>query len=321
MRTKLLLILILLTACSEVVKPCNICGGGTGDIVVLALDGRALVNLGLSYDSYLGSWDQNGVWRESTYKKDQARFSLAFAYRLSKHLQFGVSLPYVMNFHNVPGLKQNGAGIGDIYVAGRYEFFHEFQVKKKNNKSRVDNVLPYLAVTFGITVPTGKSDENAQSEADVTGKGYYMSSLGISVTKSLIKNRLQVSTDFSWQHCFKKTYEKYFGEQTPEYTKDPGDKFNYSLSFNYIFNNWHAVSLSTSGFSQTAYHINSTIGQNSNEHNLNFIFAYTYYPIVPLRITPSVKWTIPGDNFGKNASASTTFNLNVTYYFADYNIK
>jgi hypothetical protein len=54
---------------------------------------------------------------------------------------------------------------------------------------------------------------------------------------------------------------------------------------------------------------------------LNFVLGYTYYPIVPLRITPSVKWTIPGDNFGKNASASTTFNLNVTYYFADYNIK
>jgi hypothetical protein len=123
MKPRILLVLIFFLTAAGAAKPCNICGGGTGDIVVLALDGRALVNLGLSYDSYLGSWDQNGVWRESAYKKDQARFSLAFAYRLNRHLQFGVSVPYVTNFHNVPGLKQRGSDIGDIYIAGRYEFF------------------------------------------------------------------------------------------------------------------------------------------------------------------------------------------------------
>ena len=314
-----LIILLLLTGDS---KPCNICGGGTGDIVVLALDGRALINLGLSYDSYLGVWDYKGVWRETPYKKDQARFSLGFAYRLNKHLQFGLSLPYIYNNHDVPGLPTSGTGLGDISLSGRYEFFHEYQLVRRNNKTVVDSKLPYLALTFGITLPTGKSDEDAKNEVDVTGKGYFMSSLGISVTKSIIKNHLQISSDFSWQHGFKKTYEKYFGEElSGPFTKSPGDKFNYSVSLNYIFNNWHAVTLTASGFSQTSYYVNDRIGDDSNERNLSFIAAYTFYPSVPFRITPSIKWTIPNNNMGKNATGSTTFLVNFTYYFEDYNIK
>ncbi len=322
MKIKIFTFCLLLPLLTSVSKPCNICGGGTGDIVVLALDGRALVNLGLSYDSYLGVWDSKGVWRETPYKKDQARFSLGFAYRFNKHLQFGVSVPYVYNKHNVPGLPENGSGLGDISLSGRYEFFHEYQLVRRNNKTIVDSKLPYLALTFGFTLPTGKSDEDAKNEVDVTGKGYFMSSLGISVTKSIIKNHLQVSTDFSWQHGFKKSYEKYFGETLGSpFTKSPGDKFNYSMSVNYIFNNWHAITLTASGFSQSSYYVNNNIGFDSDERNLTFIAAYTFYPSVPFRITPSVKWTIPSDNMGKNATGSTTFGVNFTYYFEDYNIK
>ena len=322
MKIKIFFALLTLLLLAGDLKPCNICGGGTGDIVVLALDGRALINLGLSYDSYLGVWDYKGVWRETPYKKDQARFSLGFAYRLNKHLQFGVSVPYIFNKHNVPGLPTSGANLGDIALSGRYEFFHEYQLVRRNNKTVVDSKLPYLALTFGLTLPTGKSDEDAKNEVDVTGKGYFMSSLGISVTKSIIKNHLQISSDFSWQHGFKKTYDKYFGEElsTP-FTKSPGDKFNYSVSLNYIFNNWHAVTLTASGFSQSSYYVNDRIGDDSNEQNLSFIAAYTFYPSVPFRITPSLKWTIPNDNMGKNATGSTTFMVNFTYYFEDYNIK
>jgi hypothetical protein len=322
MKIKITLLIILSFLLTGSAMPCNICGGGTGDIVVLALDGRALVNLGLSYDSYLGTWDSKGVWHESSYKKDQARFSLSFAYRFNKRLQFGISLPYVYNKHNVPGLPGSGSALGDIVLAGRYEFFHEFQSVKRNNKNVIENKLPYLALTFGITLPTGKSDENAKSEVDVTGKGFYMTSLGISVTKTLLKNRLQLSTDLSWQHGFKKTYDKYFGEELADkFTKDPGDKFNYSISVNYIFNNWHAVTMSASGFSQTSYYVNNVAGENSDERNMSFSLAYTYYPSVPFRITPSIKWMFPGNNLGKNATCSTTFMVNFTYYFEDYSIK
>lgn len=303
-------------------KTCNICGGGTGELVVLALDGRALFNAGIFYDSYKGVWDQYGTYRVSQYTKNQYRFSLSGAYRFDKHLQFAVTIPYIMNYQNVPGLKSNSSSFGDIVMSGRYEFFHEYQLKKKNNKDYIDRTLPYLAVTFGLTLPTGKSEENAENDVDVTGKGFFMSSLGISLTKTLIKNKFQVSMDFSWQHSFQKTYESYFGQKlsTPM-VKQQGDKFNYSMMFNYIFNSWHAVSFSASGYSQSPYTINSVRTELSDERSINFTMMYSYYPTLLFRITPQIKWNIPLDNLGKNATGSTTFGVNFTYYFDDYDIK
>ncbi|RPI16083.1 MAG: hypothetical protein EHM58_12630 [Ignavibacteriae bacterium] len=321
MKKSLLFILLLLALQVNETRPCNICGGGTGDLVVLALDGRMLFNAGLFYDSYIGRWDQRGTWREFDYTENQYRFSFSGAYRFNRHLQGAITIPYVMNYNNIPEQTHNGSGIGDISLSGRYEFFHEFQVKRKNNKDYIDNKLPYLAITFGLTLPTGKSEENADSEVGVTGKGYFVSSLGVSLTKTIIKNHLQVSTDISWQHSFKKTYEKYYNIAQTPFEKQQGDKFNYSASFNYIFNNWHALTLSVTGSNQSASMYEKNSVANSEERNLNFMFSYTYYPSTPFRITPSIKWTLPQDNMGKNASGSTTFGVNLTYYFADYDIK
>jgi hypothetical protein len=306
----------------SVLTACNICGGGTNDIVILALDGRALVNFGFSYDNYAGVWNEYGIWRPSSYSTPQVKFALSAAYRINKHLQFGLTIPFLMNYSNIPGVKSEGKGLGDISLTGRYEFFHEFQVRKGKDRSEIDKVLPYLAVTFGITLPTGKSEETAENEVDITGKGFLMTSLGFSLTKSLIRNRLQISTDFSWQHCFEKSYDKYFGEDLGSpYTKRLGDKFNYGVSLNYIFGSEHAVGLAVSGFSQTPYFVNDQEGRNSSERALTFAMAYTYYPTLQFRITPSVRWIIPSDNVGKNATGSTTFSVNFTYYFPDYTIK
>jgi hypothetical protein len=316
--------IITICALTGSIFPCNSCGGGTSDLAVLSLDGWGLINLGFSYDHYNGVWDKEGVWINNRYTQTQYKISLSAAYRINRHLQFAVSLPFVSNYSSIPGYKSNGSGIGDLIVGGRYEFLHEFQVSKKAGKPRIDRTLPYLALTFGLTLPTGKSEETEENDVDITGKGFYSTSLGISLTKSLIRSKLQLITEFSWQHSFEKNYEKYFGVPLStelQFRKCPGDKFNYSLSVNYIFSSWHALTLSASGFAQSSYTRNDIPGENSAERTNNFVFAYTYYPIVPFRITPSIKWTFPSDNFGKNAPGSTTFNLNLTYYFSDLNTK
>lgn len=308
--------LFFLTAAD--IYTCNSCGGGTGDLAVLSLDGTALINLGFTFDKYTGVWDQKGNWRTNQASQSQFKTLLSSAYRISRHLQFAVSLPFVYNRSDLPGLKQSGSGIGDLTFGGRYEFTHEYQPKKKGKKLVLDNTLPYTSVTFGLTVPTGKSEETALDDVDITGKGFYTSSLGISVTKSIIKSRLQIIGDFSWQHSFEKNFKSLFG--TPlnsDYVKQPGDKFNYSITFNYIFNSWHALSLTTSGFSRNKYSINGNPGINSQENSSNLTLSYTYYPSVPFRITSSVKLGIPTDGLGKNAQGSNTFNINFTYYFSD----
>lgn len=322
MKKTLLIFLLIPALYFNEIHACNICGGGTGELTILALDGKALFNFGSFFDSYSGRWDQYGKWRTFDYTENQYRFSLSGAYRFSRHIQAAVTIPYIVNYSNIPGLPNNGNGIGDISLSGRYEFFHEFQAMKKNNKEIIDNKLPYLAVTFGLTLPTGISDETAKNAVDVTGKGYFVSSLGVSLTKTLIKNHFQISTDLSWQHSFKKTYNQYAGENlTTPFEKRQGDKINYSAAFNYIFNNWHALTFSVTGSNQSAYIKDNVSTPDSEERSFNFMISYTYYPAVPLRITPSIKWTFQNDNLGKNASGSTTFGVNVTYYIADYDMK
>ncbi len=315
---KLILLLIFALSIQNSVYSCNSCGGGTGDIAVLALDGIALFNIGFSRDNYTGFWDKNGSWKSNNYSQGQSKIILTSAYRLNRHIQFGVSIPFVYNTSNIPGLKSSGSGIGDMVIGGRYEIFHEFQPKKIGKKLYLDKTLPYLALTFGLNIPTGKSEETAKNDVDITGKGFYSTTLGISVTKSIIKSKFQIICDFNWQHSFEKKYSEIFGESIKyDYKKQPGEKYNYSLTANYIFNNWHSVSLTASGFIQSNYKINQTEGINSNERSTNLLLAYTYYPSIPFRITTSVKMGLPGNDFGVNAQGSTAFNINFTYYLAD----
>ena len=202
---------------------CNSCGGGTGDLSVLSLDVLALFNLGFTNDRYTGVWDKNGNWLENKHSQSQYKFAFNSAYRLNRFLQFALSVPYVINSSSIPGLKQNGSGIGDITLGGRFEIFHEFQPYKKNKKLALDKTLPYLAVTFGLTLPSGRSEENAENDVDITGKGFYSTTLGISLTKSIIRSKFQLLADVNWQHSFGKKYKEYFGEPISYYyEKQPG---------------------------------------------------------------------------------------------------
>ena len=314
----IIILLVLFLSIQDSVYSCNSCGGGTGDLAVLALDGIALFNIGVSRDNYTGIWDKNGSWITNNYSQSQYKVIMNTAYRLNRHIQFAISVPFVYNTSNIPGLKSSGSGIGDLVIGGMYEIFHEFQPKKEGKKLKLDKSLPYLALTFGLNLPTGRSEETAENDVDITGKGFYSTTLGVSVTKSIIKSKLQIMGDFSWQHSFEKKYSKYFGTPiTYDYIKQPGEKFNYSITANYIFNSWHAVSLTASGFFQGNYKINGTEGINSNERSTNLVLAYTYYPSIPVRITTSVKMGLPGNDFGVNAQGSTAFNISLTYYISD----
>lgn len=314
---KVLVIIFLIAAYQNSGFSCNSCGGGTGDLAVLSLDGLALFNIGITRDNLTGVWDKNGNWIRNNYSQSQNKVIMNAAYRLNRHIQFAVSVPFVYNTSNIPGLKSSGAGFGELVIGGRVEIFHEFQPMKDGKKLRLDKTLPYLALTFGMNLPTGKSEETADNDVDITGRGFYATTLGISVTKSIIKSKFQLLGDFTWQHSFEKKYSSYFGEPISyEYSKQPGEKFLYSVTANYIFNSWHAVSLTASGFFQDSYKINGTEGKDSKEKSTNLNLAYTFYPSVPFRVTSSVKMGVPGNNYGMNALATTTFNINFTYYIS-----
>lgn len=316
MKQHIIILLIILFG-AEISKSCNSCGGGTGDLSVLSLDGLALFNIGFTREQFTGYWDKNGKWLKNNHSQSQNKISFNAAYRLNKNFQFAVSLPFIINTSSIPDLKQSGSGFGDINIGGRFELFHEFQPKKKGKKLILDRTLPYLAITFGLMLPTGKSDETAKNDVDITGKGFYSTLLGISVTKSIVKQKFQILADFSWQHSFKKNYKTYFGEPlNGEFSKQQGEKFNYSVTANYIINNYHALALSVTGFLQNNYKLNNSEILNTNERTTNFSLSYTYYPSIPFRITTAVKLGLPENNIGVNSQGSNLFNINFTYYIA-----
>jgi hypothetical protein len=290
------------------------CGGGVYDVAVLSLNKKALFNVGYKFDNYLGVWDSQSEWYKSGHTSYQMSPTVSVAFRFNRYIQAGVLIPYVINKNDLPGLNSDGSGIGDIVLSGRYELFHEYSLYLEKNKFKTDKKTPYIAITFGMTFPTGKSDENAESEVDITGKGFFTSSLGLSVIKTVLKNKVQFGGDFSWQHSFEKTYEQYYGNPTVPYERKQGDRFNYAVSVNYLINFFNSVSLAIGGFIQDNYSINGNTVDNSGENVLNFIASYTYYPETYIRITPLVKWNLPVSGIGKNSSGSLLLGINLVYY-------
>jgi len=306
------ILIIIISSEYSVSQVC--CGGGVYDIAVLSLNKRALFNLGYKFDNYMGVWDANNQWRKVSQTYYQMTPSLSAAYRFNKHLQAGVLVPYIFNVNELPGLPTNGSGIGDVVLSGRYEIFHEYALYKEKGKIKTDKITPYFAVTFGMTFPSGKSDENANSEVDITGKGFYTSSLGLSFIKTIMKDKIQLGTDLSWQHSFPKTYTKYYNQEIQPYERRQGDRFNFVLSGNYFINFYNSISLAVSGFLQNGYSINDVKVENTNESVVNFTASYTYYPKTYLRITPLFKWNIPSNGFGSNTAGSLLFGINLVYY-------
>ncbi|MDD5362321.1 MAG: transporter [Ignavibacteria bacterium] len=289
------------------------CGGGVYDIAVLSLNKKSLFNVGLKFDNYTGVWDRSGNWLKTKQTNWQMSPAFSGAYRFNRHLQAGVLVPYLINKNELPGLPSNGSGIGDIVASGRYEIFHEYALYKDSKK--LDEKTPYIAVTFGMTFPTGKSDENADNEIDVTGKGFYTTSLGLSMIKTILKNKFQIGTDLSWQHSFEKTYNKYYGsELSSPYKRQLGERFNYAVTANYLINFYNSVSLAFAGYVQGNHKIDGSKIDGSNENSFGFVASYTYYPKTYIRLTPLVKWNIPSDNIGINAQGSLMFSFNFVYY-------
>lgn len=311
---KKLIVILFVIFMSKISYSQVCCGGGVYDVAVLSLNKRSLFNVSYKFDNYSGVWDSDNQWRKISQTSYQMIPSFSGAYRFNKQIQAGILVPFVINKNELPGLPNNGSGIGDVVISGRYEIFHEYSLYKEEGKIKTDQRTPYLAITFGMTFPTGKSDEDASSEVDISGKGFYTTSLGLSVIKTILKDKVQLGSDLSWQHSFINTYDKYNGIPIVPYERKQGERINYSITANYLINFYNSVSLSIGGFYQSNYSINGSSIDNSDEKSLSIITSYTWYPKSYLRISPLLKWNIPSSGFGKNAVGSTLFGINLVYY-------
>jgi hypothetical protein len=92
-------------------------------------------------------------------------------------LQLGLAIPFVETNRVSSPLSDFGGGLGDISASARYDFIYAAESAH----------VPGLALTGGVTAPTGRPPEQAHDSllADATGTGAWQGALGGSVEQVL----------------------------------------------------------------------------------------------------------------------------------------
>jgi hypothetical protein len=129
--------------------------------------------LGTSASPVAGNWDALGTWHPNPgdYSENELRAHLSALVALHDRLQLSGRLPWVMTTKSAGPLSESGNGLGDSQLALRYEPVFQGEVAW----------LPEIAVTAGLTMPTGRPTSAAQTilGSDVTGRGAWMLSASV----------------------------------------------------------------------------------------------------------------------------------------------
>ena len=89
--------------------------------------------------------------------------SFVGALRVLRHGQVSFVVPIVETYRKVPGLGEIGGGLGDVMLGARYDFV----------EPGASATWPGIALALSLTLPTGRSPEEATSPlaTDATGTG------------------------------------------------------------------------------------------------------------------------------------------------------
>ena len=152
------------------------CCGGASALSPARLEAHeaALAGLALKVGGALGSFDGHARFaapprgaREVNVEQD-----LLAALRVLRRGQVSLSVPIVETYRSVRGLSEAGGGLGDTQLAARWDFV----------LAGDRPVLPGLAVTATLTLPTGMPPESASRPlaTDATGAGVWQGAFGAS---------------------------------------------------------------------------------------------------------------------------------------------
>lgn len=147
-------------------------GGGAYLPAKLMLHEDALVGVQLRAAGGLGSLDAQGHDAATPSGDQDLEFAqtLAAGIRVLGRGQLGLSVPFNEARRVAGGLADLGGGVGDVALAFRYDFVTAGESAH----------VPGLALTVGITAPTGRAPESAHSPllTDSTGTGAWQGQLG-----------------------------------------------------------------------------------------------------------------------------------------------
>jgi len=169
---KVLLIVLLLISAKTFAASC--CGGGAGLPTLITGDFRAQVGVTLSKASIVARTYESGkpVFYSDNKEYESTTTKMAAGYQFDNFIQLGAETSFVQKSHQENTVEENEKDIGDTSFSITYEFMPE---------TFYSLWVPRGFVFLKQVIPTGKSNFETQTKtnSDVTGKGFYTTSLGL----------------------------------------------------------------------------------------------------------------------------------------------
>jgi len=144
----------------------------------LGLHDVALVGVEARAATLVGSFDASGAYRARApgTLEDDLEQDLFASYRVFRHAQVALLVPFVETARRAGNASDAGGGIGDVNLSARYDFFQA-------GRSRW---LPGVALLAGVTFPSGRpvGPDTGPLAAGATGVGAFQLNGGLALEQA-----------------------------------------------------------------------------------------------------------------------------------------
>jgi hypothetical protein len=132
--------------------------------------------VGVRARSNVGSFAPDGGFVALTGTDQTIEQDVAAAMRVARRAQVSLLLPIVQTHRQSSGVDEWGGGLGDVALAGRYDFLLASEALR----------WPGVALLAAATLPTGRAVDQASAPlaTDATGAGTYDATLGVGLEKT-----------------------------------------------------------------------------------------------------------------------------------------
>lgn len=141
----------------------------------LALHEDALAGVQVRAADIYGSFDPHRAFVASPSGAAEVDFEedAIATVRVAKHGQLSALMPIDETWRKASGISEAGGGLGDVQAALRWDFVDP----------GASLTIPGIAVSFGLTLPTGRAPEDATNTlaTDATGTGVFQGAAAIAI--------------------------------------------------------------------------------------------------------------------------------------------
>lgn len=295
------------------------CGGGGQSASIMPAAFSSMADLSVEKEVYDGYWDSAGKVRKDPpgSRLLQYRATLTAAHRFSERGQASISLPWVWNLNDYPGVSSGSQGPGDTAISAWYEALRETSSWRVLSAA---DLIPEVQLGAALTVPTGISPyDDVENSFEVTGRGFYRLDANLYVSKTI--HPLTASLSASYGLHLKREVNREYGRYVEPYEKLLGDRVSLSCSLGYI------AYFGTGGDSITASASISRITEGDAEldgKNLERSgFSKTSWGLSLAYASTDHDWqlragttrAVSADNWGEDFPITNVYSLGVRYGF------